>query len=99
MTVSAVQTPLESGIFVCTVVPPFVHTSLRFGPTPSAQPRRPVATSGACGFFAMRSGFTQSSTEPLATGTSARTAPSFVSLTAFPASANGPGAPSVKSPA
>ena len=102
VTVSWLQTPEGSETLLCARTPPETKASLRFEPTPTAQPSpagAPWAARPASSPRRSRFGFTHSSSERLAAGTATATPPVLASCAAVPASENGPATPSVTSPA
>src|SRR6185503_3864261 len=100
--VSWTQTDVGSVTLLDEGTPPETNASLRFGPTPKAQPSpagSPCAARPAWSPLRRRSALTHSSSVRLAAGTATSTPPVLASRTAVPASENGPAAPSVTSPA
>ena len=101
VTVSWLHTAVGSVTLLCVRAPPLTHVSLRFVPTPTAQPSpagSPCEAMPACSPRRRRFGFTHSSSVRLAAGTGALRLPVLASSTALPASENGPAAPGVTSP-
>src|SRR5918911_2484046 len=101
VTVSSVQTLDPSVTLLVSWTPPVTQASLRFAPTPSAQPSPagfPCAAIPACWPRARRSGLTQSSTVPLDWSTVPVIELVLVSATPLPASTNGPPTPSAGLP-
>src|SRR5215207_6177335 len=101
VTVSWLHAPVGRETLLGRDTPPATQVSLRFSPTPTAQPSpagSPCDAIPACSPRRSRAGLTHSSSDRLATGTGTVTPPVLESSTPVPAATKGPATPYATSP-